>query len=437
MQMKQDRAIIVDLMSVIWTNQEATLYAKVFKQIPKESFAVIKIGGAIIRDQLIVVASAIQYCQRLEIYPIIVCGAGPQIDEELKAKNLDSKKVNGLRVTDATQLEIVVEQLMQTSKQLAEAIKKLGGQATVISDAFLVKKHELVENQDVGFVGVIEEIEQRKILLTIKDGIIPIIAPIGIDSKGQQYNINADAAAKELVKRLRSRKFILVTETGGVFNSEGAIISEITIDTDYNSLVESGQITGGMLLKVNEAKKLLEETTEPPLVHIVAPKNLLTELFTVQGAGTIVKKKTLIEILTSFDNLNIPKIKELLEESFEKKLAINYFDEKPAFVFLEKNYKGVLIIKKTTVGYYIDKFAVTPIARGEGIGKDLWNIMRENCENIFWRARLTNPQISWYYPRADGMHKFDKWVVFWEHLKLDAQEGAIKYALNKEASFVE
>ncbi|MBI5392846.1 acetylglutamate kinase [Candidatus Woesearchaeota archaeon] len=271
-------------------NQETMLYAKVFKQIPKESFAVIKIGGAIIRDQLIVVASALQYFCQFEIYPIIVCGAGPQIDEELKSRNLDNKKVNGLRVTDATQLKIVVEQLMQTSRQLAEAVKKQGGQATVINDAFLVRKHEPFENQDPGFVGIIEEIEQSKILLAIKKGIIPIIAPIGIDSKGQQYNINADTAAKDLVKQFGSKRFILVTETGGVFNSEGAIISEIIIDTDYKPLVESGQINGGMLFKVNEAKKLLEETEEQLLVHIVAPKNLFTELFTLHGAGTIVKK---------------------------------------------------------------------------------------------------------------------------------------------------
>ncbi|MBI3034222.1 hypothetical protein HYY72_03600 [Candidatus Woesearchaeota archaeon] len=252
--------------------------------------ALIKIGGKVIINQLQELGEALSYAQSLGLCSIVVCGAGPQIDEKLKKKNLSSKKVQGLRVTGKKQLRIVIEQLKKSCILLAEEVAKKGGNVTVLYDIFECTKHWKINGKDLGFVGHVKKVNLEAIKTALIDGKLPVICPIGIDKSGQQFNINADVASKELVKALNPKKFILVTEQGGVRDAEGNLIEKLYPESGYPELVKKNALNGGMLLKVKVIIEMLSKMDRAPSVFIVDPSGMLQSLTDQSVCGTIVIK---------------------------------------------------------------------------------------------------------------------------------------------------
>ena len=270
---------------------------------------VIKYGGSAMvdktaRKQFIKDVVLMKY---IGINPVIVHGGGPEINEMLQKIGKESKFIAGNRVTDEETVEIVEMVLSgKVNKGIVADINKYGGKAVGISgkdDNMILVRQKYIEEKsenseetkkiDIGFVGEIENINTEIIKVLEKSDYIPVISSIGTDKNGQTYNINADYVAGEIAGKLNADRMIFLTDVDGIlldYHDKQTLIDEIDV-YHVNKLIEKGIINGGMLPKVNTCLKAIEKGVENVIIlNGKLEHSLLLELFTEEGAGTLIKK---------------------------------------------------------------------------------------------------------------------------------------------------
>ncbi len=253
---------------------------------------VIKYGGSAMIDSELKSSFSkdVSLMKYVGINPIIVHGGGPEIGATLSKLNMESKFHNGLRITDEGTMEVVVMVLAgKVNKEIVLEINKSGGKAVGISgvDANIVKaKKKLNENVDLGFVGDVECINPSILTHLSNDGYIPVVSPIGFDDEGKRYNINADTVASAIAISLKAEKLIFLTDTDGVLDKNGKLISSINVK-DVDKMIEDELIFGGMIPKMLSSKQAVLNGVGK--VHIINGSKLhtiLEEIFTQKGIGT-------------------------------------------------------------------------------------------------------------------------------------------------------
>lgn len=252
---------------------------------------VIKYGGNAMKneEQKENIAKQITLLKMLGIKVVLVHGGGPDIEEELKIKNIESKFEKGLRVTDEKTIDIVKTVLI--GKTNAEIVKLLNLQncdAIGLSgiDGKLISCEKLDEK--MGFVGKISKIKKELILSMLDNNYIPVISPIGVDENGNCYNINADIAASEIAIAIKAKKILFLTNIDGLLNRNKELISLIEKEK-IDSLIEDGTIIGGMIPKIKACQKCLENGVERTHILNGTKKNtILYEIFSDNGIGTMI-----------------------------------------------------------------------------------------------------------------------------------------------------
>ena len=264
---------------------------------------VIKYGGSAMvdktaRKQFIKDVVLMKY---IGINPVIVHGGGPEINEMLKKVGKESKFIAGNRVTDEETVEIVEMVLSgKVNKGIVADINKYGGKAVGLSGkdgnmVFVEKKFAEVDGEkiDIGFVGEIKEINTEVIKLLESNDVIPVISSIGVDKNGQTYNINADYVAGTIAGKLQADRLVFLTDVDGIlldYNNKQTLIDEIDVKK-VNDLIEREIISGGMLPKVTTCLDAIENGVENVVIlNGKLEHSLLLELFTEEGAGTLIKK---------------------------------------------------------------------------------------------------------------------------------------------------
>ncbi len=239
--------------------------------------------------------------------PVIVHGGGPEINNMLKRVNKESTFIHGQRVTDEEVMEIVEMVLVgKVNKEIVSAIQLHGGQAMGLSgkDGGLITARKKLhygddalgqpEEIDLGFVGEVEHIKSSVIRDVINQGYIPVIAPIGVGRDNQTYNINADYVAGKVAEALMADKFVLLTDTEGIYDDRGperVFFSSLPVD-EVEGLIEEGVIAGGMIPKVECCVQAIRHGVDR--VHIIdgrIPHSILLEIFTTSGIGTMMVKQ--------------------------------------------------------------------------------------------------------------------------------------------------
>ncbi|MCX7960742.1 MAG: acetylglutamate kinase [Burkholderiales bacterium] len=265
---------------------------------------VVKFGGNAMIDGALKAGFArdVALLKLVGMNPVVVHGGGPQIDEVLARLGKKGEFVRGMRVTDAETMD-VVEMVLggQVNKEVVELINQAGGKAVGLTgqDGALIRARKMVLGDagdgegavDLGHVGEIESIDPSVILTLEQGGFIPVVAPIATGADGTTYNINADLVAGKLAEVLRAEKLVVLTNTPGVLDRDGRLLTGLT-PRRIDELVEKGVISGGMLPKI--ASVLEAARAGVRSCHIIdgrVPHALLLEILTDQGVGTLIRSK--------------------------------------------------------------------------------------------------------------------------------------------------
>ena len=259
---------------------------------------VVKYGGNAMTDEHLKSSFAhdVVLLKLVGMNPVVVHGGGPQIEEMLARLGKKGEFVQGMRVTDRETMD-VVEMVLggQVNKEVVELINQAGGKAVGLTGqdgAFIhAKKMTLPSKENLGQVGEIESIDPAVIEALEAGGFIPVVAPIGTGRDGTTYNINADLVAGKLAEVLRAEKLVVLTNTPGVLDKDGKLLTGLT-PKKIDDLVAKGVISGGMLPKIGSALDAARSGVKS--VHIIdgrVPHSLLLEVLTDQGVGTLIKSK--------------------------------------------------------------------------------------------------------------------------------------------------
>ena len=210
------RTTIVRLLSNMASAKEIQQYLRRFSQLDAARFAVVKVGGAVLRDELDALVSSLSFLQQVGLTPIVVHGAGPQLDAQMQAAGIDKRTVDNLRVTDSAVLAVVRRVMRQENLRLVEALQAEGVRATSIQSG--VFECAFLDPERYGLVGKVTRLDLEGVHAAIKVGSIPVIASLGETVDGQIVNVNADWAANELIKALQPYKIVFLTGTGGLLD---------------------------------------------------------------------------------------------------------------------------------------------------------------------------------------------------------------------------
>lgn len=257
---------------------------------------VVKYGGSAMQDKELQmsVIKDVALLKLVGMQPIVVHGGGREISKWVSLLGNEPVFVEGFRVTDAETMEVAEMVLNKVNKDLVQMLEQLGVKAAGIcgKDGGMLKvDKKLVNGQDIGFVGNITEVDTSLIDTLIKEGFVPVIAPIGMDENYVPYNINADDAACAVAMAAGAEKLAFLTDIDGVLkdpDDKNSLISVLTLN-DADALIEQGYIGGGMLPKLKNCIDAVREGVSR--VHILdgrIPHSLLLEFFTDRGVGTAI-----------------------------------------------------------------------------------------------------------------------------------------------------
>jgi acetylglutamate kinase len=268
---------------------------------------VIKYGGNAMVDQPLKQGFArdLVLMKLVGVNPVVVHGGGPQIGSLLKRLGKASEFVQGMRVTDAETMD-VVEMVLGglVNKEIVNLINRHGGSAVGLTgkDGDLIRARKLLlrrdapeldapEIIDLGHVGEVESIDASLIHMLVQGAFIPVIAPIGVGDDGRSYNINADLVAGKVAEVLKAEKLLLLTNTAGLLDAEGRLISELDVGR-VEDLAREGVIAGGMLPKVQCAVDAVHSGVKT--AHIIDGRvehAVMLDLFTDEGVGTLIRSR--------------------------------------------------------------------------------------------------------------------------------------------------
>jgi acetylglutamate kinase len=230
--------------------------------------------------------------RKLDVDVAVIHGGGPQIKTKLESQNLESKFISGLRVTDKNVIKVVEDVLLnEINPDLRDAIINYDAKAESVT----VRKNNVILidkaiDEQLGFVGDPKKIDTKILNNFFKQKIIPVIAPMGMDNKGQVYNVNADTAAGTIANQIKAERLLLMTDVPGVNDKNGNLISQLSTKQALD-LIDNGTITGGMIPKIKTCISAIESGVNG-VVIIDGRKShaVLFELFSNLGAGTLIVK---------------------------------------------------------------------------------------------------------------------------------------------------
>ena len=369
---KQQKQIIHSALNQLTNSQEAKHYLNRYQNHDEMNFAVVKVGGGILADELETLAESLALLSNLGLNPIVIHGAGVQLDEGLKKAGIETVKKDGLRVTDKACMQVVRPIMYQVNQQLVNALELQGVRATgVVHGVF---ECDYLDQEKFGLVGQVDKIHLTPIRQALQTGAIPVLSCLGETASGQVVNINADVATRELVWQINPHKIIFVTPTGGILDGNNNIISAIQLNNDFKQLNQQDWLHSGMKLKLQQIQDMLAPMDISHSVSITSSKNLARELFTHKGAGTFINMGEQIAksgVLTL--GLEAPLI-EVFQNAFGRTFKPEFLSElKVKKIYLAESGRAAALVTAGCRGHaYLHKFAVTQAAQGEGLAASLW-----------------------------------------------------------------
>jgi hypothetical protein len=382
---------VLTFLDSVGRRSEAELYLRLFRQIPKASFAIIGAEGPVVRQALGSLLEQLEFLSQL---------------------GLSAPVVVGLREPKSAALG---------AEQLAHRLPSVGLTPELVRDFSGPRIQEL-----------------------LLSGVVPILH---FDPAAGQSQLDRSQILGTLARELGTRRVVLLRREGGLGprgdeplileaghsvarHSDG--ISVVDLRRDLSALVAARALPKSEEDLLRQCQALLGAADSRSLtVSVTSPLNLLRELFTVKGAGTLIKTGTEILRRLTYADVDVERLQRLLESSFERRLVPGFFDRPPLAVYLEKDYRGAAIVEPGPIAPYLTKFAVEPFAQGDGLGQDLWQALIRDQTTLVWRCRPQNWVRKWYANLCDGLQRLPEWHVFWRGLAPDQVPLAVADAISR------
>jgi acetylglutamate kinase len=362
---------------------EADFYLSLFRAEPKERFAAISVDANVARHATEAVTLDLRFLASLGLFPVVVLGL------------MDSAEA------------------LEHAERLRRRLERGGTPATILS----------------GGGEALAEAATR----ATRAETIPIVPMV--PAQGQSGPMTAALIDERFVRlaallaSLRTRKLIFLHRPGGL-RQGGQLVPMVNLTIDYDTIASGKELSRKERVLLAQSRRLvLERVPHKLLVTISSPLDLLRELFTIKGAGTLLRRGAVITHQQSLGALDRDRLRALLTSAFGRPPDEGFFDRPVSDVYVEEDYRGAVVMRATPLGAYLTKFAVGNEAQGEGVGSDLWRCLVEAHPSFFWRARPSNPVDAWYVKQCDGMARNGEWNIFWRRLPVELIPSAIAYAI--------
>lgn len=369
--------VVLRFLESVGRRSEAEFYVSLFRAEPKEQFAAISVDSNVARYATEAVVLHLRFLHALGLVPVVVLGLFEPIDA------------------------------FEHAARIRRRLEKAGVQGELVPATDPIGLH----------AGCIE---------TMRKGVIPVVAFGAAEGATVEERVARLAA---LLTDLKTRKLLFLHRPGGL-RQKGALVPIVNLQSDYAGLVASKELSRKERAILVQSRRLVTELVPHKLVvSVTSPLNLMRELFTVKGAGTLLRRGSTIVRHESLADIDRDRLRQLLTSAFGRAPFEEFFDKPVLRVYLEEGYRGAAVLNPTPLGPYLSKFAVGREAQGEGLGRDLWDAFVTDLPSVFWRARRTNPIGDWYAKQADGLMKSGDWVVYWKNIAPERLADAIAYAL--------
>ncbi|KAF9431812.1 hypothetical protein BGZ76_011668 [Entomortierella beljakovae] len=426
---QSEKETITKLLYNIGSRKEVEQYLRHFSSVESQKFAVIKVGGAVLTDELDTLASAITFLNRVGLYPIVLHGAGPQLNGLLEKAGVIPDYHDGIRITDEKTLEIARKVFMSENLKLVEALEKMGTRARPLPGGVFTA--EYLDKERYGFVGKITGVNKEVIESSIRAGALPILTSLAETPSGQILNVNADVAAGELARVLEPLKIVYLNEKNGLYNGEtGKKIDVINLDEEYEELLKEPWVKYGTKLKIKEIKELLDHLPRSSSVAIISAGHLHKELFTDSGAGTLIRRGFKLFHHNSLDQLDKDRLRKIMEKEDSEVKAGNVSvssylhqleNSKAGFkVYGDEPYEVIAVVKNddgSDCGVpKLDKFVASKAAILNNVTDNVWALLSKDYSALTWEVKDNDPNKGWHFDKAEGSFTKNGKTLFWKGL---------------------
>lgn len=411
------RSTVIQLLNNIGSKREVERYLSRFTSVQSQQFAVIKVGGAIITEHLASLASSLSFLNHVGLFPVVVHGAGPQLNKMLEAAGVEPQFEDGIRVTDGKTLALARQLFLDENLKLVEALERLGVRARPITAG--VFQADYLDRAKYDLVGKITKVDKRPIEAAIQAGCLPILTSTAETIEGQLLNVNADIAAGELARELHPLKIVYLSEKGGLFNGEsGEKISIINLDEEYDDFMSQSWCKYGTRLKIKEIKTLLDDLPRSSSVAIIATEDLQKELFTDTGAGTLIRRGNRLTAKTSVSEFeDKARLTEVLGHAKDDPAGyMNFLQKTPFKAYADDPLEALAIVlpaRNDSESPIMDVFVSTKAGWLGNVADNVFNSIKKEYPRLVWTVKQGDEQLSWHFDKAQGSFNHQGKVLFW------------------------
>ena len=372
------RQTVLSSLSAVGADKEARFYAELFAKEDPERFALILLDPRVLKNPLLeALTAALQILSNLGLAPILLIGA---LDDDRTAIRFQAQR-------------------------LARDLETSGVKCAKLNTASYGLIAELKKRTTADIIPILEMTERR--------------GPMNLP---------------KLVSDLRPSKIVSLQPSGGIAVN-GQRRRNLRL-SEVGDLLDGGQVSSGQAAFLRMVQRVELEASEGRRAYVIAsPLNLLTELFTAKGSGTLIRKGA--EIIVRDTLPRDPALKRAIDAAFGKSVKRRALQADVHRAFLEADYRAGAIFGELAAIPYLSKFWVVPEARGEGLARDVWDAVCEEIPSFFWRSRMNNPFNDWYLRMCDGMQQSGSWRVFWRGLSAEQLPAAIRAASDAPIDFDE
>ncbi len=378
----EPRALVLRFLSSIGRPDEAAGYLELFRAERPESFAILHVSDALVRAAEDALVVDLRMLAEVGLWPVLTVGA------------------------------VLPRTAASRAARLAAALARSVPCAVVGPDEVAAT----VRAQQIA--------------------ICPFTTPEGDDRASTDARFDALA---ELAGALATRKLVFLGRRSGVQPRDGRVVSIIDLTHERAHFTSPDVLTGQQALLLRQIDRILDRVAHRLTVSVTSPFDLLRELFTIKGAGTLVRRGSRVARHDGWAGVDQPRVLALIEDAFGRRLAADFAARPVRAIYVADDGRGAAVITDAPLAPYLSKFAVTLEARGEGVGRDLWRAIQLDSPRLFWRSRADNSITSWYREQCDGLqrvraHDVD-WVVFWRGLAADELPAAITHCTQAAQDF--